>query len=75
MTKIIDLNKSIKEICQTYPEMISIMTELGFESITNPAMLNTVGRMMTIYKGAKMKGIEISVIKQKLIENGFEVKE
>jgi hypothetical protein len=30
------------------------MNELGFESIGNPAMLNTAGRFMTIPKGAAM---------------------
>lgn len=40
------------------------MKDLGFKDITNPVMLNTVGKVMTIKKGAQMKGIDIDKIKE-----------
>jgi DUF438 domain-containing protein len=46
--KRIDFEKPVHDICREYPEVIEIMKELGFEKITNPTMLNTVGRYMTI---------------------------
>lgn len=55
--KTIDLNKSIHDLTAEYPELISIMKELGFIEITNPVSLNTVGRLMTIPKGSAMKNI------------------
>lgn len=64
MGKIIDLNKPINELCQEYPEMVNIMKELGFESITNPTMLKTVGRLMTLTKGAKMKNMTYQRLKK-----------
>ena len=61
------------DITKTYPEVIDIMANLGFDEIKKPAMLNSVGRIMTIPKGAKAKGISIPVVIAELIKNGFEI--
>lgn len=71
MEKAIDLKKSVYELVQEYPEFIQVMEELGFTSITNPAMLNTVGRMMTLPKGAAMKGLDLENIKEELKKRGY----
>jgi len=73
MDNIIDLSKSVFEICREYPEVIEIMKELGFKDIANPAMLNTAGRFMTIPKGAAMKNIDLDKIKQIFINNGYKI--
>jgi len=73
MKKQIDISKSVYEICTQNPDVIDIMKELGFESITNPGMLNTVGRVMTISKGAAMKKIPMERIKEKFQEKGYEI--
>ena len=73
MNKEIDLNKSVYELCSQYPEILQIMQEIGFKDITNPAMLNTAGRFMTIFKGAAMKNIEIDIVKQAFEAKGFSV--
>ncbi|MCR5415228.1 MAG: DUF1858 domain-containing protein, partial [Pseudobutyrivibrio sp.] len=52
MSKIIDLTKSVYDLCQEFPEVKDIMLELGFKDITNPVALNTMGRVMTIPKGS-----------------------
>lgn len=75
MAKVLDLNKSIYELSKEYPEILNIMKELGFESITSSTMLNTAGRVMTIPKGASMKGINLDKIKFKFIEQGFVIKD
>ena len=51
--KYIDLNKSVYDLVKEYPELVDIMDELGFSEIKKPVMLNSVGRFMTIPKGAK----------------------
>ncbi len=71
MGKVIDFSKSVYEICKETPEVIAIMRDLGFESITNPTALKTVGRFMTIPKGAAMKDISINDIKAVFIAEGF----
>lgn len=68
MSKKIDLNQSVYDITKTYPEVIDIMVNLGFDEIKKPAMLNSVGRIMTIPKGAKSKGISIPVVIAELIK-------
>lgn len=74
MGKILDLSKTVYELCREYPEIIDIMKDLGFESIANPAMLNTAGRFMTIEKGAEMKKIDLEKVKEAFINNGFTIK-
>lgn len=71
MEKRINLEKPVHDICREYPEVIEIMKELGFENITNPAMLNTVGRYMTISKGAAVKGINLDKIREVFAEKGY----
>lgn len=73
MGKVIDFSKSVYEICTDNPEVVSIMRNLGFESITNSTALKTVGRFMTIPKGAAMKDISINEIKAVFIAEGFVV--
>ncbi|NMB02724.1 MAG: DUF1858 domain-containing protein [Firmicutes bacterium] len=71
MTRVIDLNKTIYELVQEFPELVEIMVELGFDRITNPTMLKTVGRVMTLPKGATMRSIDLETVKEKLIEKGY----
>ncbi len=73
MEKIIDFSKSVYELCKEDPQVIVIMRALGFEQITNTASLNTVGRFMTIPKGAVMKGIDLEKIKEEFSRNGYSV--
>lgn len=72
MSKKIDLNKTVYELTAQYPELIDIMAELGFSEITKKAMLNSVGKIMTIPKGAKMKKISMNDVITALKANGFE---
>ena len=69
--KMLDLNKSVYELTQEYPEVVEIMASLGFADITKKAMLMSVGRVMTIPKGAKMKGIAMEKIVAAFKESGF----
>lgn len=75
MGKKINLSKSVYEICTENPEVIEIMKDLGFESITNPGMLKTAGRFMTIPKGAAMKNISMDKIKEEFTKKGYEIEE
>lgn len=73
MKKQIDIRKSIYDICSDHPEVIEIMRGLGFNDIANPKMLTTVGRFMTISKGATMKRIPLSRIRSEFEKNGYEI--
>jgi len=71
--KIIDLSKTIYELCTEDKEVISIMKELGFEKITNPVMLKTVGKVMTIPNGAKMQKIDLEIIKAEFKKRDYKI--
>lgn len=73
MTKKLDLNKTVFELTQEYPELVDIMAELGFTEIKKKPMLYSVGKIMTIPKGAKMKNISMIDVVTALISNGFEL--
>lgn len=73
--KSIDLNQSVYELCKKYPELMVLLAAMGFKDITKPGMLASVGRFMTIPKGAALKKLEIDKIKQHLTENGFSINE
>ena len=73
MAKRLDLNKTVYELTQEYPELIDIMTGLGFKEITKKAMLHSVGKVMTIPKGAKMKNIPMMDVVTTLVRQGFEL--
>ncbi|WP_027438225.1 DUF438 domain-containing protein [Lachnospira multipara] len=73
MGKKINLKKSVYELCNEYPELIDILLELGFTEVTKPGILNTMGKVMTIPKGAIMKKIDMVDVVLALKNNGFEL--
>ena len=73
MSRKLDLSKSVFELTQEYPELIDIMAGLGFTEITKKPVLHSVGKIMTIPKGAKMKGISMMDVVMTLMAKGFEL--
>lgn len=73
MTKKLDLNKTVFELTEQYPELIDIMAKLGFTEITKKPVLHSVGKIMTIPKGAKIKNISMMDVVTSLMANGFEL--
>ena len=73
--KEIYMNDSIYKLISNYPELKDILYEIGFVDIVKPVMLNTVGKLMNLEKGSKMKNIDIKMIKEKLEKEGFILKE
>lgn len=69
----IDLNLPVAEIINQHPEVRDILVELGFKPLTNPAMLNTVGKVTSLKTGSKMTKIPLDRIQQVLECNGYEV--
>ena len=71
MKKVINLNRSVYELVKEFPELADIMDQLGFNEFKKPAMLSSVGKIMTIPKGAKMKDIAMRDVVSALTRNGF----
>ena len=73
MSKVIDLRKTVFELAEEHAEFVEIMKDLGFSEITKGAMLHSVGRIMTLPRGAKMKDIPMDRIIQAFTEKEFEI--
>ncbi|MEM3421508.1 MAG: DUF1858 domain-containing protein [Candidatus Hadarchaeum sp.] len=71
--KKIDLNKSVYELTEEYPELIDILNELGFLGVKNPIVRKTLGRATTIPQGCKRQGKDLNEVISKLKEKGFEI--
>ena len=73
MTKKIDFTKTVYELVNEYPEIVDIMEKLGFSDITKKSKLNSLGKIITIPKGAKIKDISMLDIVNEFSKNGFEI--
>ncbi|MNJ74777.1 hypothetical protein D3C77_717650 [compost metagenome] len=75
MSKVIDLSKTVYELCSADPEIIDIMVGLGFEQLAKPGMLQSAGRFMTIPQGARLRKVDMESIKAAFRANGYEIEE
>ena len=71
--KEIDLDKTLYELTEQYPELIDILKELGFLGVINPLIRKTLGRKTTIPEGCKKQGKDLNEVIKKLQEKGFMV--
>lgn len=71
--KTIHMQKTVHALCTADAELAPILAELGFTEILKPIMLNTVGKVMTIPKGAAMRGIDLGRIIKTLESRGYRV--
>lgn len=71
--KKIDLDKSVYELTEEYPELIEILKDMGFFGVINPIVRKTIGRKTTIPDGCRKQGKDLTDVIQKLKEDGFDV--
>ena len=67
----ISLDASMYSLIKEHNEIKEIMIELGFKDIVKTGMLQSVGRIMNLEKGSKMKDISLDIIRQKFKTHGF----
>ena len=75
MKKELDLTKTVAELVEEFPEFQQAMAEIGFAEITNPMVLNVMGRVMTVPKGAVVKGMKLEDVVRELEVRGFTIKQ
>lgn len=68
-----DFSETVLELCRQYPEVKDILAEVGFKEIALPGALEMMGRVMTIPKGAALKGIGLSEVMAAFEAHGFVV--
>ena len=67
----IDLNETVYTLCTKNPNLVEILSGLGFTDITKPGMLQSAGRFMTPVKGAALKHIAIHEMITALAAHGY----
>ena len=70
----IDLNIPVAEVLDQHPEVLDLLVELGFTPLANPLMRQTLGRTVSIAQGAKLKGMDLNQIVDRLKWNGYDIK-
>ncbi|ADH98179.1 DUF1858 domain-containing protein [Salisediminibacterium selenitireducens] len=71
----VDLAKTVLELCEEHEDFKDTMHVIGFEQITKPGMLQSMGRIMTIPKGCRAKGRDLGDVIRQLEEMGYDVVE
>lgn len=74
MAEMIDLDASVFETCQAHPDVKDLMAQAGFTEIVKPGMLATMGKIMTIRKGCRVKGVDIDALVRTFQAQGLSVK-
>jgi len=67
----LSINIPIKKLVDQHPIVKDIMVSLGFKHIADAAMLNTVGRIITIKEGVKRHKLDMEDVKKRFLEDGF----
>ena len=71
----VDLAKTVLELCEEHEDFKDTIQALGFDRITKPGMLQSMGRIMTIPKGCRAKGRDLGAVIRQLEEMGYDVVE
>lgn len=71
--RIVDLDQTVHALCTADPAIAEILAEIGFKDVMRPGMLSTAGRFMTIPKGAAIKRIPLTQIKETFEAHGYKV--
>ena len=71
----VDLSKTVLELCEEHKDFKDTMNRLGFDQITKPGMLQSMGRIMTIPKGCREKGKDLDDVIRQLEDMGYTVVE
>ncbi|PXW89199.1 uncharacterized protein DUF1858 [Streptohalobacillus salinus] len=74
MNNTIDFTVPVYTVIKEHPELKGILVEFGFKPLTDPAMLNTAGRLVNLNQGAKKIKADVNVLAQQLEWNGYDVK-
>ena len=67
----IDVNQSVYDIITAHPEFKTVLLEAGFTQLSEPGILETVGRFMTLQKGILLRGINQDELERIAQRNGF----
>lgn len=68
-------DQTVFELIEKYPEIKEALIEVGLDGVTNPLLLKTAGKKMTIVTGAKTKKIPWEKVVEVFNHHGFKFEE
>ncbi|MBM4235886.1 MAG: DUF1858 domain-containing protein [Firmicutes bacterium] len=71
--KELDLNKTVYDLTEEYPELIEVLKDLGFAGLAFPAVRKTLGKKMTLQAGCEKQKIELAGVIGQLEDLGYKV--
>ena len=63
----------MKQVLDSYPELLDILVDLGFKPLANPAMRQSVGKVVTLKQGCKLINLPLEQLVNELQWNGYTV--
>lgn len=69
----IDINRPVADICAEHPELIDLLVNLGFKPLKNKLMRETLGRTVSLKKGAQLIDLPLDKLIKTLSFNGYQV--
>jgi len=72
--KVVDLNRTLHDLTEDYPELAPLLAELGLEGAANPLLRHTVGRRIRLREGIERHGLDLAKVEARLREAGFAVR-
>lgn len=71
----IQMQDTVQEIVEKCPKAIDVLRSLGFDQITNPIMLRTMGKIMTLPKVSRAKNVPLETIIEAFLKEGITIAE
>jgi hypothetical protein len=72
--KEIDLDKTLFQLTEQYPELVDILRDFGFMGVKNPVIRKTLGKKTTLREGCKKQGKNVDDVRLMLEGHGFTVR-
>ncbi|SFR88230.1 ABC transporter substrate-binding protein [Anaeromicropila populeti] len=68
MNPYFEMNDTIYDITEKYPEAIAVLANAGFENMRNKSMRETMGKTITLRQALKMKQVNEVTFEERLVE-------
>ncbi len=67
----IDINETVVDILKQHPSFKRVMLEAGFNKLTHPVMLETVGKVTKLKHGMAMRRVPLDRLQSIASKHGY----
>lgn len=68
----LDGNRTIFDLTTEYPQLVDVLAQAGLPEIANPVQRSTVGRLVRLNQGCKLRGLDPAQLQAALAAAGFD---